>query len=354
MRDELDVFVPGRLCLFGEHSDWAGGYRRENPALTPGYCIAVGTEQGIRARVCRNNGEFVARSLRPDTGTVETVRAPMAIEPLVRIAREGGFWSYAAGTAAEALRDHDCGGVTIDCYAMDLPLRKGLSSSAAICTLTARALNQLYGLGLSVRGEMELAYRGEVATPSRCGRMDQICAYGSIPCFLTFDGDGMEVEPLSVGGLFYYLIVDLNGEKDTVRILADLNACYPNAPGPIARSVRDALGTENREIVGVARHALIQGNALALGALMRRAQLVFDRQVAPACPQQLEAPLLHQALALPALQPLILGAKGVGSQGDGTAQFLTKGPQEQDEARDILKRMLGMNSYHLTLAPQQS
>jgi hypothetical protein len=23
-----EVFVPGRLCLFGEHSDWAGQYRR--------------------------------------------------------------------------------------------------------------------------------------------------------------------------------------------------------------------------------------------------------------------------------------------------------------------------------------
>lgn len=24
----LQIFVPGRLCLFGEHSDWAGSYRK--------------------------------------------------------------------------------------------------------------------------------------------------------------------------------------------------------------------------------------------------------------------------------------------------------------------------------------
>ncbi|MCB0002160.1 MAG: GHMP kinase, partial [Anaerolineae bacterium] len=24
----MKIFVPGRICLFGEHSDWAGGYRR--------------------------------------------------------------------------------------------------------------------------------------------------------------------------------------------------------------------------------------------------------------------------------------------------------------------------------------
>jgi galactokinase len=24
----LELFVPGRLCLFGEHSDWAGAMRK--------------------------------------------------------------------------------------------------------------------------------------------------------------------------------------------------------------------------------------------------------------------------------------------------------------------------------------
>ena len=25
-----EIFVPGRICLMGEHSDWAGSYRRFN------------------------------------------------------------------------------------------------------------------------------------------------------------------------------------------------------------------------------------------------------------------------------------------------------------------------------------
>jgi hypothetical protein len=33
----------------------------------------------------------------------------------------------------------------------------------------ARAFNQLYDLHLTTRGEMELAYLGEVTTPSKCG-----------------------------------------------------------------------------------------------------------------------------------------------------------------------------------------
>jgi len=31
----FEFFVPGRVCLFGEHSDWAGGHRRTNSALAP-------------------------------------------------------------------------------------------------------------------------------------------------------------------------------------------------------------------------------------------------------------------------------------------------------------------------------
>ena len=33
----MKLFVPGRICLFGEHSDWAGGYRRINAAIEKGY-----------------------------------------------------------------------------------------------------------------------------------------------------------------------------------------------------------------------------------------------------------------------------------------------------------------------------
>ena len=32
----LKLFVPGRLCLFGEHTDWAGHYRTMNADILPG------------------------------------------------------------------------------------------------------------------------------------------------------------------------------------------------------------------------------------------------------------------------------------------------------------------------------
>ena len=47
----LKLFVPGRLCLFGEHTDWAGHYRTMNADIAPGAAIVTGIEQGIYAEV---------------------------------------------------------------------------------------------------------------------------------------------------------------------------------------------------------------------------------------------------------------------------------------------------------------
>ena len=57
---------------------------------------------------------------------------------------------------------------------------------------------------------------------------------------LEFDGDALTLEPVPVGAPLHLLIVDLGGAKDTVRILADLQACFPDAAGPVAAGVRRA------------------------------------------------------------------------------------------------------------------
>ncbi len=343
------LFVPGRLCLFGEHSDWAGGHRGVNPELTPGCCITSGTDQGIRARACRHDGLFRASSVLPDGSFADPLELPMNCRELKQLAEVGGFWSYAAGTAHELLRLHAVGGLDVDIFHMDLPIKKGLSSSAALCVLLTKAWNQLYGLGLSLEQEMDIAYRGEILTPSQCGRMDQVCAFGRTVCFLTFDGGKISIEPIGLGGAFHLLIVDLNGSKDTVKILKDLNSHFPDTPGPLSERVREALGPINAEIVKSAQQALKDGDAPALGALMRHAQAVFDDFVTPGSPSELRAPLLHRLLSFPALTDLIYGGKGVGSQGDGTAQLLARGTDERHHARTIIEQDLSMNCLELTL-----
>src|SRR5262249_27371810 len=102
------------------------------------------------------------------------------------------------------------------------------------------------------------------------------------------------------------------------------------------RALRDALGRQNQKLIEHARAAVEVGDAPRLGELMIEAQKVFDRHIAPACPSELTAPRLHAVLAHAAARDLTWGGKGVGSQGDGTAQFVCR----DAEARDRLARKL--------------
>ncbi len=341
-----ELFVPGRLCLFGEHSDWAGGYRVTHPELAPGLCLVSGTDQGLHASAAHCDA-FEIASVLPSGEEVGPARIAAQPAALSDAARGADFFSYAAGTAAELCERYGALGASLRVRS-DLPLRKGLSSSAAVCVLVARAYSQLHALGLSARDEMAIAYAGERRTGSECGRMDQVCAFGRALSWLRFDGDAFEREPVVPGGVFHLLIVDLRRGKDTRRILADLNACFPATPGPLAAGVRDALGAQNEALLWHARAALEAGNAAALGALMGEAQARFDAQVAPAC-AELASPRLHEVLAHPAVAAFGHGGKGVGSQGDGCAQLVARGAAERDALAASLSGDLGVRCLPLTL-----
>ena len=345
----MELFVPGRICLFGEHSDWAGGYRRVNPDLKRGYTLICGTEQGIHAEVTPHPDSLVLTATTPERETLGAREIPLDPETLLDTARRGGFWSYVAGVAYQAVTHYQVGGLVIRNYKTDLPIQKGLSSSAAICVLAARAFNQLYDLKLTTRGEMELAYQGEITTPSRCGRMDQGCAFGSRPVLMTFDGDRLITDELQAGQDLHFVIVDLRAHKDTMKILANLNDCFPCASNKLQQGVQNLLGPVNEDIVHQAIKALRVGDAQELGTLMTKAQAWFDHYAMPACPEELTAPVLHRVLEYEPLKPHIWGGKGVGSQGDGSAQFIARSEADQQAVIEIVERELGMHGLKVTL-----
>jgi len=268
-------------------------------------------------------------------------------------AQKGGYWSYIAGTAYQILTHYHVRGLVINNYKTDMPIKKGLSSSAAICVLTARAFNRVYDLKMTIRGEMELAYLGEITTPSRCGRMDQGCAYGDRPILMTFDGDHLDVTELQVPNDLYFVVVDLMAQKDTMEILARLNRSYPFADNEIERGVQELLGPINKRIVHQAVDMLQTGDAKNLGRLMTEAQTFFDRYATPACPEELTAPVLHRLLNYEPLKPHIWGSKGVGSQGDGTAQFLARSREDQQAIIEIIERDLKLPCLTLSICTGQ-
>jgi galactokinase len=168
--------------------------------------------------------------------------------------------------------------------------------------------------------------------------MDQACAYGNQPILMTFDGDDLEITPIEVSKDLFLIVVDLGAEKNTQLILSQLNQCYLVKGDRIQTAVQEYLGEINAALIQQAKSALEQGNAAQLGLLMQQAQQEFDRHLIPACPSQLTAPILHQLLNHPPLHPYIYGGKGVGSQGDGTAQFIVKDRDCQEGAIAIIQR----------------
>lgn len=346
----IALFVPGRLCLLGEHSDWAGAHRRTHPTLAPGRCLVTGTDQGLGAEAEALGDALELASVLPDGTHAEPLRLGLDPATLASAAAGGGFWSYAAGVASIVRERWNVGGLRLRIVRNDLPLGKGLSSSAAVCVLVARAFSRLWGLDLDVRDEMRVAYAGERRAGSACGLMDQVCAFGRRTVRLDFDGDVFDVQPVAVGAPLHLLVVDLRAAKDTRRILADLGACFPDAPGALAAGVRDALGAQSLALVAAAEEALRYGDAAALGATMTEAQALFDARVAPACPE-LRAPRLHAVLGHGAVGELAFGAKGVGSQGDGCAQIVARGAAERAALAARLERDLGVATLPLTVEP---
>ena len=346
----LKLFVPGRLCLFGEHTDWAGHYRTMNADILPGAAIVTGIEQGIYAEVEKSPVFEMYSTAEQMQGEWSDFSCPMDEQALKRVARSGDFFRYCAGVASYMLEWYKVGGVRITITDMTLPMKSGLSSSAAVCVLVARAFNLVYKLNLNTMGEMNIAYVGELRTSSRCGRLDQACAFGVKPNLMTFDGDEIEVQTLNVKKSLYWVFADLCAQKNTIKILADLNKAYPFPANAQERKLHNALGSKNTEFIQRAIQYMANGEVEQLGRLMTETEEVFNAQVAPLCPEELSAPKLRAILNDKTVKTLTYGGKGVGSHGDGAVQFLAKDAECQQKLIDYLNSQ-GMRAYSLTIKP---
>ena len=284
----MKLFVPGRICLFGEHSDWAGGYRRINPAIEKGHTLICGTDQGLYAEVIPHPSALVLSAVTDDGQRHGPLEIPMEPQALLE-GRARRFLELCGRRGLPGRTNYQVRGMVLDNYRTDLPVKKGLSSSAAVCVLAARAFNCLYDLHLTERGEMELAYQGEITTPSRCGRMDQGCAFGSQPVLMTFDGELLGTQAITVSRPLHFVVVDLQAHKDTLKgVLERLNRCYPNADTELDATYRSCSGRPTSALSSKRSKPWRAGDAHQLGALMNEAQTLFDRYAAPACPEGID------------------------------------------------------------------
>ena len=92
------VYCPGRVCLFGEHSDWAGGMRRFNSKIPVGRTIVCGTNVGIHARTRALPTLLTVSSTDEKGGKYGPFSVPMEPAALLSAAREGTFFSVWSDT----------------------------------------------------------------------------------------------------------------------------------------------------------------------------------------------------------------------------------------------------------------
>ena len=167
---------PGRINLIGEHTDYNGGF------VFPG-----AVDKGIVAAI-RLNGTDKVRAYALDLN--ESAEFGLAEED-----KPAQSWAcYIFGVCREIQKRGGVIGGFDTVFAGDVPLGAGMSSSAALESTFAFALNELYNLGIE---KFELARIGQSTEHNycgvKCGIMDQFASvHGKAGHLMRLDCRSME------------------------------------------------------------------------------------------------------------------------------------------------------------------
>lgn len=168
--------APGRINLIGEHTDYNGGF------VFPG-----AVDKGMVAEI-KPNGTNKVRAYSIDLKDYVEFGLEEADAPRTSWAR------YIFGVCREIIKRGGKIGGFNTAFAGDVPLGAGMSSSAALESVFAFALNDLFALGLD---KMELAKIGQATEHNycgvNCGIMDQFASvFGKKDCLIRLDCRSME------------------------------------------------------------------------------------------------------------------------------------------------------------------
>ncbi|MBE0592028.1 MAG: galactokinase [Gemmatimonadales bacterium] len=329
--------APGRVNLIGEHTDY-----------NDGFVLPMAIDRYVAAAFAPNDrGSIRVHALR--------FRETLEIDLPPRKAVGEGHWTdYVAGVAwALAEAGLEVPGIDL-AVAADLPLRAGLSSSAAIELATARALFALSDRPWDAEGGARLCQRAEnafVGVP--CGIMDQLVVSAAREgSALLIDCRSLETTPVPIPDSLVVVVMDtgverrladsgyqerrqscetavgvLRGLDPAVRALRDVDGALLVRAGPLLDAVTAARA---QHVVAECRRPGDLATALAAGDLARCRRLMEDSHWSLRDLYGVSCPELDGITALARAHPACAGARLTGAGFGGSAVALVEAGQAED------------------------
>ena len=250
-------WVPGRIEIFGKHTDYAGG-RSLVAAVPRGFAIVAGP---------RDDGVVTASDVRWS--------ASMEVRVSDQDRRYHGWANYVAVVARRLARNFPGASLGADVsFASDLPRAAGLSSSSALVVAISLALCRRGRL--DERPEWRAAIRDRLDLGGYLGAVENGLTFHSLPGTIgvgTFGGSEdhtaiLNSEPGAVGA-FSYVPTRRDGRapmpSDWRFVIATSGVEAAKAGAALGRYNRASLGT--RALVDVWRQELGAGAAADVGTL---------------------------------------------------------------------------------------
>ncbi len=181
----LIVRSPGRINIIGEHVDYNGGY-----------VLPAAIDKYIYVAIDKRNDGLVG---------LYSVNFDVKIEvELSSLKPSNDFSTYIFGVIDQVIkRGHSISGFNIVIYG-DIPVGAGLSSSAALESAVAFAINEVYQLGISKLELVSIAQSAESTFAGvNCGVMDMFASiYGQKDFAIKLDCDSLQFEymPMAMDG----------------------------------------------------------------------------------------------------------------------------------------------------------
>ncbi len=208
-QDSVVGVAYGRICLWGDHCDWA---QRQ--------VIATSIDRSMRTEARSRLDETITIKAKNSVhGTTETSEFQLPEAASLPLSKSSLKYVNAVVIAIlERYPDARVQGLDLE-ITSSIPMRKGLSSSAALCVSTARALSKAWALDLSVDDVIMISYKAERGILGiGCGMMDQTASAHEYPLYMDFS-NGFEYEGIDLRRPIPIVVGDVGGQRDTELIL---------------------------------------------------------------------------------------------------------------------------------------